>query len=52
MRLIKLHDIFLESVDNKGNVWVNYFLVIIRREQSDMSVIFSLTGHRNIADSC
>lgn len=52
MRLIKLHDIFLESVDNKGNEWVNYFLVIIRREQSDMSVIFSLTGHRGIADSC
>lgn len=24
---------------------------ILRREQSDMSVIFSLTGHRNIADS-
>lgn len=42
----------MESVDNKGNEWVNYFLVIIRREQSDMSVIFSLTGHRYIADSC
>lgn len=52
MRLIKLHDIFLESVDNKGNEWVNYFSVIIRREKVIMSVIFSLTGHKNIADSC